>query len=187
MLLRTIVALVGFIELVAPRRFAQFWVRLTCKDPEDVELRRWVVTSIRLEGVALLGWAIWQHTNAMEDERAGSVDDTIAEFTSPDSEAESDEPTPALRPETTRYDIATALDESDDPLAVSELVDRSADTEWEVGRSTASATLYRMHSDGLVDRQEREAGRGYEYWLSEAGKTALRSEPVTDGAGDESA
>ena len=127
----------------------------------------------------LLGFALWQHREKIAEfgESAGVptefdvVEDVGVE---PDISIETEEEeTPKLRPETTRFTIASALYHADDPLAVSDIVDLAESTDWEVGRSTASATLYRMYRDGLVERQEREDGRGYVYWLADAGEEAL--------------
>ncbi|WP_256296133.1 hypothetical protein [Haloarchaeobius salinus] len=57
MLLRTFLALVGLAELLAPRRFVDFWMRLATKS-DDVEPRRWVYTVARLEGLVILLWLL---------------------------------------------------------------------------------------------------------------------------------
>lgn len=173
MLLRSIVALVGIIELLAPRSFANFWLRLGVKNPEDVELRPWVTRIVRLEGLVLLGWVVWssreQLTAQTGIDESIDVPDVEITSTTEESTTEDSDEVQVLREGTTRFDIASVLYHADDPLAVAEIVDLSDGTDWEVGRSTASATLYRMHTDGIVERAEREDGRGFEYWLSAAG------------------
>ncbi|MFC4406862.1 hypothetical protein [Haloarchaeobius iranensis] len=57
MLVRTLLGLLGLAELLAPRRFVDFWMRLATTS-EDVELRRWVYTAARLEGLAILLWLL---------------------------------------------------------------------------------------------------------------------------------
>ncbi|WP_257300728.1 hypothetical protein [Haloarchaeobius sp. FL176] len=57
MFLRTFLALVGLAELLAPRRVVDFWMRLAATS-DDVELRRWVYTAARLEGLAILLWLL---------------------------------------------------------------------------------------------------------------------------------
>lgn len=176
MLLRSIVAVIGLLELVVPRRFARFWVRLACKNPEDVELRPWVTRTIRLEGVLLLAWVAWTSRDQLSElpdrsELSESIDVPDVDIDAADETSDA----LMLREGTTRFDIAAVLYHADDPLAVSELVELSEGSDWEVGRSTASATLYRMHTDGLVKRQEREGGRGFEYWLADSGVEAVES------------
>lgn len=172
MIPRSLLAVIGLVEFLAPRSFARFWLNRCCADPERVELRRWVPLAIRLEGLALLGWVVWSSREDLAGlpEAADPAGWIREEEVVPDVEAEE---MPSLQPGTTRFDLAAALYQSDDPLAVSDLVERSAGTDWEVGRSSASATLYRMHSDGVVERREREEGRGFEYWLSASGRQLL--------------
>jgi len=57
MFFRTFLALVGFAELLAPRRVVDFWMRLAATS-DDVELRRWVYTAARLEGLVILLWLL---------------------------------------------------------------------------------------------------------------------------------
>ena len=187
MLLRAVLGLIGLVELIAPRRFARFWVNRCCENPDEVELKSWVITAIRLEGVAILAWVAWASREDLE--HVGDPTQWLGEeITTPEIEIEPDETAP-LRPGTTRFDLAAALYQADEPVAVSELVSRSEGTAWEVGRSSASATLYRMHRDGLVDRRERDEGRGFEYWISDDGVAAIEAidatiEPGTPPAGE---
>lgn len=58
MLSRLALGVLGFVELVWPRRTVDFWMRLAARDGEDVELRPWVYTAARVEGVLLLLWAL---------------------------------------------------------------------------------------------------------------------------------
>lgn len=57
MLLRLALAAVGVVELVWPRRTVDFWMDLAAQD-DDVELRSWVYTAARVEGVLILVWVL---------------------------------------------------------------------------------------------------------------------------------
>ncbi|WP_435347972.1 hypothetical protein [Haloarchaeobius sp. HRN-SO-5] len=57
MLLRTALAVLALVEVVAPRRLVDFWMRLATKN-DDVELRSWVYTAARAEGVLILLWLL---------------------------------------------------------------------------------------------------------------------------------
>ncbi|MFB6184022.1 MAG: hypothetical protein ABEI96_05650 [Haloarculaceae archaeon] len=58
MALRIALATVGLLEVLRPRQFVDFWMRLAARGDEDVELRPWVYTAARLEGVLLLLWVL---------------------------------------------------------------------------------------------------------------------------------
>ncbi len=184
MILRSVLAVVGFLTVVAPRRIAAFWFARCTTNPEDVEIRPWVLHAIRLQGLAMLGWVLWQSREEFQELMGGasdwddeiSFDDDWSVTEETDEEAtttDGDEDLPTLTPETRRFDMAAILHHADDPLTVSEIVDLSDGTEWEIGRSPASATLYRMFNDGVVDRREREEDGSYEYWLTEEGEASL--------------
>ena len=166
---RLLVALVGLVEVLAPRRIASFWVSLCCRNPDQVELRPWVIHAIRIEGLALLGWVAWRSRDviAEPDPDAPAVEEPTYQ--------ESPTVTPKLDPDTRRFDIAAVLYHADEPQSVAEVVDLSAGTPWEIGRSTASATLYRMYNETLVDRDERDDEGRFEYWLTDEGRQALEA------------
>lgn len=222
MILRTIVAILGVAQLLAPRRVARFWLARCCRNPEDVELRRWVIAAVRLEGLLMIGWVLWQSreqlseatdsdglpgpdfgTEPAADEAAEGPGETPAdEPAAPDADAtaESDgpgdegtsaedaaaapaededaseagdpEPSPTLTPGTRRFELASVLYHASEPLRVADFVELSEGTDWDVGRSPASTTLYRMYNDDAVDREEGSDG-SYEYWLTDAGRAAL--------------
>lgn len=178
---KAVAAIVGLIELLAPKQVANFWLATCCKNSEEIELRSWIGTAVRIEGLMLLGWALWDSRDEMggwielDDFDVSDADVPAVEIESTEEEEESDTDLPSLQAGTTRFNLAAALYHSDDPLSVSELVERSEGSDWEVGRSTTSATLYRMHRDGLVDRRERDDARGYEYWLADLGGSALEA------------
>jgi hypothetical protein len=58
MVLRKLLAVVALVELLAPRPFVDFWMRLAATPDSDVELRDWVYTVARLEGAVILLWVL---------------------------------------------------------------------------------------------------------------------------------
>ena len=185
MLPRIALAAIALVEVLLPKTVAQFVVGLLVKNPEDVELRGWVPTLIRMEGLLVLGYLLWRSRDEVAELRESaavpSEFDSIEDIPTIETEPEVEEAAePVLRADTTRFTIASALYHADDPLAVADIVDLAEGSDWEVGRSTASATLYRMYRDDLVDRRERDDGRGYVYWLADRGREALEQadEPI---------
>jgi hypothetical protein len=57
MVLRVLAFVFGLAELLAPRHLVDFWMNLASVE-DDVELRSWVYTAARIEGVLLLLWAL---------------------------------------------------------------------------------------------------------------------------------
>jgi len=55
--IRTFLLVVGLLELLAPRKTVDFWMKLAAKEGE-VELRPWVYTVARLEGVIIVLWLL---------------------------------------------------------------------------------------------------------------------------------
>lgn len=62
MVLRLALVLLGFVELLWPRRIVDFWMRLASKSGDDVELRSWVYAAARVEGIAILLWSLKHRT-----------------------------------------------------------------------------------------------------------------------------
>jgi hypothetical protein len=58
MALRILLLAVALAELLVPRRFVDFWMRLATTPDSDVELRDWVYTVARLEGAIILLWVL---------------------------------------------------------------------------------------------------------------------------------
>ena len=58
MLGRTVLLVVGLLELIAPRRMVDFWLDLAVTPDSEVELRPWVYTVARLEGLVIVLWAL---------------------------------------------------------------------------------------------------------------------------------
>ena len=59
MLLRAALGALGLAEIVWPRRTVDFWMGVAAKGDQDVELRPWVYSMARLEGVLILLWLVW--------------------------------------------------------------------------------------------------------------------------------
>lgn len=51
-----LLSLLGLVELLFPRRLVDFWMRLLVEDGEDVTVRPWAYSLVRLEGVVILLW-----------------------------------------------------------------------------------------------------------------------------------
>lgn len=58
MLVRLALGALGLVELLWPRRTVDFWMGLATEDGEAVELRPWVYTAARVEGVLILLWVL---------------------------------------------------------------------------------------------------------------------------------
>lgn len=56
MSLRFGLAVLGVLELLAPRQVVDFWMDLAVTDDSDVELRPWVYTAARVEGLVIVLW-----------------------------------------------------------------------------------------------------------------------------------
>lgn len=58
-MIRKIVLLaLGITELLRPRPLVDFWVNLAVRGDQDVELRPWVYTAARIEGVLIVLWML---------------------------------------------------------------------------------------------------------------------------------
>lgn len=167
------VAVVAVIELLAPRQVIGALVRLLAADRGDARPRPALVALLRLKGLAMLGWVAWQSRDALgygPEEFDADIDIDHVETPAEPEDG------PTLTAGTRRHDIASVLYHADEPLAASDVVELSEDTDWEMGRSTASATLYRMFNDDLVDRQERADDGSFEYWLTDMGESVLEED-----------
>jgi hypothetical protein len=68
MALRLLLAVIGLLELVFPQRVVDFWMGLATDEP--VELRRWVYTAARIEGLVLLLWVVTRARSPSEAEES---------------------------------------------------------------------------------------------------------------------
>ncbi|WP_277556014.1 hypothetical protein [Halobaculum limi] len=73
MVLRTLLLVLGVVEFLRPRQLVDFWMRLAVRGDDPVELREWVYSIARLEGVVIVLWVLG---NALR--RARSSDDQEA-------------------------------------------------------------------------------------------------------------
>lgn len=66
MLARVALVALGLAELLWPRQIVDFWLGLALTNDANVEVRRWVYTVARLEGLALVlyGLSRWRRTTA---------------------------------------------------------------------------------------------------------------------------
>ncbi|MFB6160989.1 MAG: hypothetical protein ABEJ61_07405 [Haloferacaceae archaeon] len=58
MLLRTALAVVGVAELLRPRQVVDYWMGLATTRDSEAELRPWVYTAARVEGLLILLWLL---------------------------------------------------------------------------------------------------------------------------------
>ncbi|MFC4550839.1 MULTISPECIES: hypothetical protein [Halorussus] len=56
-MLRQLFTFLGVVELLAPRPLVELVTRLAYESPEEFEVRPWVLTAVRVEGVLLLAVA----------------------------------------------------------------------------------------------------------------------------------
>jgi hypothetical protein len=56
MAVRLVLLVLGILELLFPRRVVDFWMRRATKQEVDVDLRQWVYTMARVEGIVILVW-----------------------------------------------------------------------------------------------------------------------------------
>lgn len=61
MALRLLLALLGLLEVAFPKPLVDFWMNIAAED-DDVELRPWVYTAARIEGVVILLYVLWRRT-----------------------------------------------------------------------------------------------------------------------------
>ncbi|MFB6196534.1 MAG: hypothetical protein ABEI80_10210 [Haloplanus sp.] len=62
MLLRIALLVLGVVETLYPRRVVDFWMNLAT-DP-DGELRSWVYSAARIEGVIIVLWVLGRRTRS---------------------------------------------------------------------------------------------------------------------------
>ncbi|MFC7137936.1 hypothetical protein ACFQRB_18785 [Halobaculum litoreum] len=58
MVFRTLLLALGVWEALKPRQMVDFWMGIAAKGDQDVELRSWVYTLARLEGVVIVAWTL---------------------------------------------------------------------------------------------------------------------------------
>ena len=65
MVLRAAAFVFGVVELIAPRAVVDFWMGLAADG--DADLRSWVYTAARIEGVLLVAWALTRGRSGSKD------------------------------------------------------------------------------------------------------------------------
>jgi len=68
-----LLSLLGVVELLFPRRLVDFWMRLLVEDGEDVTVRPWAYSLVRLEGIVILLWAA-RRRRRKQDARAADAE-----------------------------------------------------------------------------------------------------------------
>ena len=98
---------------------------------------------LEIEADAVLGLAPIQPDPVDDEEPVDEEDEAPAEDDGPPWP-------PSLNPDTRKWTLATLLYSADEPQTVSEVVELSGET---VDQSVASAGLYKMHQEHLVERE----------------------------------
>ncbi|WP_336336506.1 hypothetical protein [Haloarcula brevis] len=58
MVLRFVLLAFGVLELLRPRTVVDFWMGLAATNGDEIDLRPWVYSAARVEGVFLVLWAL---------------------------------------------------------------------------------------------------------------------------------
>jgi hypothetical protein len=58
MVIRTLLLVLGVLELLVPKRLVDFWMNRAVASEDEVELRPWVYTAARVEGLVIVLWAL---------------------------------------------------------------------------------------------------------------------------------
>lgn len=58
MVLKPLLLGIGVVEALLPRRMVDFWMGVAAADDQEVELRPWVYTVARIEGVVIVLWVL---------------------------------------------------------------------------------------------------------------------------------
>jgi len=76
-----------------------------------------------------------------------------------------------LSPDTERFYAMSALYHSSKPMIPNDVSTRLEETKWSSDSSSLSATLGKLESEGLLDREKRHSERGnpYEYIINDSG------------------
>lgn len=67
MILRTLLAVFGLVELLFPRTLVQFMMDVTTVGETDYEFKPWVYKLARLEGLVFVACAVWWGKDRSED------------------------------------------------------------------------------------------------------------------------
>lgn len=58
MVLKPLLLGIGVVEALLPRRMVDFWMGRAAAGDRDVELRPWVYTAARIEGIVIVLWVL---------------------------------------------------------------------------------------------------------------------------------
>lgn len=202
MIVRYLAFIIGVLEVVMPRRVVDFWMDRAVTDGDTVELRPWVYTAARLEGVLLVAWALYRFQSSQTEARppAREVDPSNGEQSgitadvargstqsvsangqdrTIESSTDADEDL-TITPGTRKHVLASSLYHADEPMTVNELVDAFEGSADAMTSSNVSAALYTMHQDEIVYRRKRGGDGSFEYWLTDAAIRVLEGldEPI---------
>lgn len=78
MVLRTLLLALGIAEILRPRQLVDFWMRVAVRGGESVELREWVYSIARLEGIVIVLWVLGSAVRRSRAARSSTDDDAVA-------------------------------------------------------------------------------------------------------------
>lgn len=72
MVLRLLLLAFGIVEALLPKRTVDFWMGVAAADDQEIELRPWVYTVARIEGIVIVSWVLskWLRGTGEADESA---------------------------------------------------------------------------------------------------------------------
>lgn len=110
------------------------------------------------------------------DEDQQRLDEQTEDLKKSDTETQSEKTDEVrINPGTNKFYSASVLYNSAKPTLPRDIESRLEGTKWDSQRSSISATLGQLYSEGLVSREERRSERGtpYEYQLTEEGEEVI--------------
>lgn len=75
MVLRTLLLVLGIVEILKPRELVDLEMRLATRGDDPVELREWVYTAARVEGIFIILWVLG---NAIRRSRSSDDEEAVA-------------------------------------------------------------------------------------------------------------
>ncbi|MFC7098902.1 hypothetical protein [Halobaculum marinum] len=74
MVFKTLLLAIGLWEALKPREMVDFWMRVAAKGDQDVELRPWVYSVARLEGIVIVLWSLSRLLRRSDDDAVEVVE-----------------------------------------------------------------------------------------------------------------
>ncbi|MFD1513411.1 hypothetical protein [Halomarina rubra] len=65
-----VLMLLGVVELFFPRQLVDFWMQWLVEDGEEVTVRPWAYSLVRLEGIVIILWVVTKRQRRMLERRA---------------------------------------------------------------------------------------------------------------------